>query len=103
MPNGRALQKPLPNGGLPASPSPTGHNKLGLKILISSGLWLAGETVSGALEIAVNSTELALGEVGIEFSGFEGELRASVDGQRGGHSGGAWSENSVLGEETDRG
>ncbi|SCV69398.1 BQ2448_2418 [Microbotryum intermedium] len=66
------------NGSLPLSPSSTGtlnDSVLKLKISIDPGWWLAGETVRGVLELGVASDQLALGEVGIEFTGFE-ELRS---------------------------
>lgn len=63
-------------GGLPASTSFKDHGKLKLSLLLSREdhlPWLAGETVKGWLELGISSTELGLGEVGVEFTGFEGE------------------------------
>ena len=36
--------------------------------------WLAGEVVRGSLELAVKSNEVELGDIGVEFAGFEGEV-----------------------------
>ncbi|SGZ24916.1 BQ5605_C023g09753 [Microbotryum silenes-dioicae] len=63
---------------LPLAPSSTGtlnDSVLRLKIAIDPGWWLAGETVRGVLEVGVATDLLALGEVGVEFTGFE-ELRS---------------------------
>lgn len=78
------LQKSLPppvssadlrSGTLPASPSFKNHGKLSLTLLLQREEhlpWLAGETVRGWLEVGVSSSELWLGEVGVELCGFEG-------------------------------
>ncbi|KAK4057483.1 hypothetical protein OIO90_001552 [Microbotryomycetes sp. JL221] len=54
------------------------HDKLRLRLDLTRNkdddVWLAGEVVTGTLELTVTSNELQLGEVGVEFAGFE-ELR----------------------------
>ena len=69
----KALPSPAPTHDLPIYPSPTGHSKLSLKLLPAKSIYLAGERVTGMLEVGVSSDALALGEIGIEFSAFEGE------------------------------
>ncbi|KAK4052725.1 hypothetical protein OIV83_002012 [Microbotryomycetes sp. JL201] len=65
-------------GGLPAGVSRhAAHDKLKLNLTLSrrsEEAWVAGEIVTGTLELAVSSNELELGEVGVEFAGYE-ELR----------------------------
>lgn len=74
---GKALQKQLPSGGLPISPSPTpaigSSSRVGLKVLLAKPLYVAGEQVSGILEIRVGANDVALGDIGLEFSAFQGE------------------------------
>ncbi|KAM0786815.1 hypothetical protein ACM66B_002247 [Microbotryomycetes sp. NB124-2] len=66
------------SSGLPLAESRhAAHDKLKLKLTLSrqpQDAWLAGEIVTGTLELAVSSSELELGELGIEFAGYE-ELR----------------------------
>lgn len=69
----KSLPSPTPMHDLPIYPSPTGHSSLKLKLLPSKPIYLAGERVTGMLEVGVSSDALALGEIGIEFSAFEGE------------------------------
>lgn len=71
----RQLQKALPaspNGGLPIAPSPNSSRKLALKILLGKPLFVAGEKVHGLLEVGVSS-ELSLGDIGLELSAFQGQ------------------------------
>ncbi|KAK4700391.1 hypothetical protein P7C70_g5859, partial [Phenoliferia sp. Uapishka_3] len=76
---GRALQKSLPSSNsLPVFPSPAGSpssSKVGLKVLLAKSLYVAGEKVHGQLEIRVGAQDVALGDIGLEFSAFQ-ELRS---------------------------
>ena len=71
------LQKPLPSGGLPISPSPhapsASSSRVGLKVLLDRPIFVAGEKVRGLFEVRVGSAEVALGDIGLEFSAYQGE------------------------------
>lgn len=73
----KSLPSPTPMHDLPIYPSPTGHSSLKLKLIPSKLIYLAGERVTGMLEVGVSSDVLALGEIGIEFSAFEGESQSA--------------------------
>jgi len=70
--------RPLASGSLPAAPAPPGRATtngtaaLGLKLAVERNAYVAGQQVKGVLELSVKG-QLALGEVGIEFLGVEGE------------------------------
>ncbi|KAL8279233.1 hypothetical protein RQP46_008270 [Phenoliferia psychrophenolica] len=85
MPPGKALQKTLPSGGLPISPSPfaaaPSSSRVGLKVLLAQPLFVAGEKVKGVLEVRVGSGEIALGDMGIEFSAFQGSFYPALRGR----------------------
>lgn len=62
----------------------TKHPKLKLKVVLSSGVFEAGGTVSGALELTTSTSQrLRLGEIAVELEAFEGagEGRAIVAGE----------------------
>lgn len=61
---------------LPHHPSPKQHNQLTLRIYPSKTTYIAGEKVSGLLEldVLIGNNKLSLGELGIEFTGLEGKL-----------------------------
>lgn len=72
------------NGALPPAPSPGGHHgeptsgRVALKIGLERQCYVAGQQIRGVLEVHAKAKGLALGDIGIEFGGTEGQSRSAL-------------------------
>ncbi|KAM0748386.1 hypothetical protein T439DRAFT_328365 [Meredithblackwellia eburnea MCA 4105] len=70
-------QLPLSPSNLSLAPSPSSSSSANVKIklVVEQPHFLAGSSVKGFLELAVGAKDFALGEIGVEFSGYQ-ELKS---------------------------
>lgn len=77
----------IDHGSLPPAPSPGGRHadaasgRVALKIGLERQCYVAGQQIRGVLEVHSKTRGLALGDIGIEFGGTEGQSPLSMTRQ----------------------
>ena len=73
----RSLRKDRKERGLPVTgPSPgQGQAKITLTVIPTQDVFIAGTKVTGSLELVVASEDVSLGDLGLEWTAYEGEWR----------------------------